>query len=136
MTASRLIAPGLGLIGLLVILGTLGYPSGEYGVPGPALFPRAIGIGLLLVAAGLATAPLATIEPLTPGRRQAIVWTMALLALYAASWDLVPFVVRTTVLVLVFLRLLAVSWKAAAITAVSLSVVVFVVFDRLLAVRL
>lgn len=136
MTASRLIAPGLGLLGLLVVLGTLGYPSGEHGVPGPVLFPRAIGIGLLLVAAGLAAAPPAAIASLAPGRRQAIVWTMVLLVLYAASWDLVPFVVRTAILVLVFLRVLAVSWKAAAITAVSLSVVVFVVFDRLLAVRL
>ena len=136
MTGTRVIALGLGALGLGVGLSTIGYPPGEYGVPGPALFPRAVAIGLVIVAARLAASPDVDVPPLPPGRARAILWTLAALLLYVAVWDVVPFVPRTALLVVVFLRLLAVSWTATAVTAASLSLVVFFVFERLLAVRL
>ncbi len=128
----------LGLVALVALLGTVGYPSGEQGVPGPALFPRTVAVALLLCATWLMVTAASTPVPdaLPPGMGRVIGWTALALVLYVATWDLVPFVPRTALLVLFFLRMLAVSWRAAAVTATVLAGVVFIVFERVLAVRL
>jgi putative tricarboxylic transport membrane protein len=137
MSGTRLVGLVLAAIGVLAAAGTMGYPAGGQGVPGPALFPRII--AALLVVCGVwlvwrpgAGAPL----DVPPGRPRAIAWTMVLLVAYVALWSVVPFVPRTALMLLAFLRLLDVSWRGALLTAALMSVVLFVVFERLLAVRL
>lgn len=116
---------------------TAGYPVGREGVPGPALFPRAVAALLALCAVALVWQGTLTPPAVAPaGRARAIAWTMVLLVAYVATWEVVPFVPRTLLLLLVFLRLLDVSWRGAVIASVTLSTAIFVVFERLLAVRL
>jgi putative tricarboxylic transport membrane protein len=137
VSGTRVIAIVAGAVGLAAALATLGYPPGQQGVPGPALFPRAVAIALVACAAWLiVSAPPPAPEPLQPGRGRAIGWTAVALVLYAATWEVVPFVPRTALLVVLFLRLLDVSWRASSITAALLAGVVFVVFERMLGVRL
>lgn len=137
MTGQRIVGITLVACGLLALAGTVGYPLGREGVPGPALFPRALAVMLACCGAWLAYQGAATPDlDIPPGRPRVIALTMLLLVVYVALWDIVPFVPRTAVLLLVFLRLLAVSWRGALLTAVLLSGVVFIVFERLLSVRL
>jgi hypothetical protein len=127
----------LAAIGLLALAGTVGYPPGGQGVPGPALFPRTVASLLVACSLWLAWRPdSAGSLDVPPGRPRAIAWTMVLLLVYVASWEVVPFVPRTALFLLAFLRLLDVSWRGAVVTAVLMATVVFVVFERLLAVRL
>lgn len=137
MNGTRLVGLALVLAAAAALLATLGYPAGRAGVPGPALFPRLVALALLTSGLWLAWRPgdEARLD-IPPGRPRAIAWTAVLLLLYVATWDVVPFVPRTAVLLAAFLRLLAVSWTGTLVTAVALPVVVFVVFERLLAVRL
>ena len=137
MSGTRVVGLVLVGIALLALAGTIGFPAGRQGVPGPALFPRLVAIVLALTGAWLAwsaSAPSPIDVP--PGRPRAIAWTMVLLVAYVAVWDVVPFVPRTALLLVAFLKLRDVSWRGALLTATVLSTVVFVVFDRLLAVRL
>ena len=137
MSGTRLTGLVLAAIGLLALTGTVGYPPGAQGVPGPALFPRTVALLLVACSLWLAWQPdSAASLDVPPGRPRAIAWTMVLLVLYVGLWEVVPFVPRTALLLLAFLRLLDVSWRGAVVTAVLMATVVFVVFERLLAVRL
>jgi putative tricarboxylic transport membrane protein len=137
MSGVRLIGLMLLALAAAAILASLGYPAGRAGVPGPALFPRLVGAALAACALWLIWRPgIATPLDIPPGRPRAIAMTAVLLVAYAATWDVVPFVPRTALLLVAFLRLLSVGWTGTLVTAVGLSVVTFVVFERLLAVRL
>lgn len=137
MTGTRVTGLVLALVGLLAFAASIGYPAGSQGVPGPSLVPRAV--ALLLALTGVALAwqrDSAEAVTIAPGRPRAIAWTMGVLVVYVAAWQVVPFVPRTALLLVVFLRLLDVSWRGALVTAVAMSTIVFIVFERLLAVRL
>lgn len=137
MRGTRLTGLVLAGVGLLALAGSVGFPAGSQGVPGPALFPRVVAGLLVACSLWLAWQPdTAVTIDVAPGRPRAIAWTMVLLVMYVALWDVVPFVPRTAVLLLAFLRLLEVSWRPALLTAVLMATAVFVVFERLLAVRL
>ncbi len=137
MNGARMTTVALMVVAIAAGLATLGYPAGSQGVPGPALLPRLVAGVLLLAGAWLVVRPAAAgVPPLPAGRARAIAWTLVGLIAYAALWTIVPFVVRTAVGVLLFLRVLDVAWRPAAITAIALAGAVFVVFERLLAVRL
>lgn len=137
MSGPRIV--GLVLLGLaaVAVLATLGYPAGRAGVPGPALFPRLVAVALAGCALALVWQPAgAPALDIPPGRPRAIAWTAVLLLTYVATWEVVPFVPRTALFLVAFLRLLSVSWTGTLVTALGLSIVMFVVFERLLAVRL
>ena len=137
MSATRVTGVVLVVLAAAAGLASIGFPAGREGVPGPALFPRLVAVTLALCGAALAWGGDAVEAPAPPaGRPRAILWTAVLLLLYVALWDVVPFVPRTAVFLVAFLLLLAVSWTGTLVTALGLSVVVFVVFERLLAVRL
>ena len=137
MNGTRMTAAALLLLALLAAVGTLGYPGGSQGVPGPALVPRLVALVLGLAAAWVLARPgAADSPPPVAGRGVAIGWTLAGLVAYAALWNVVPFVVRTVVFLVLFLRLLDIAWRPAAVTAVALAGAVFVLFEHLLAIRL
>lgn len=137
MSGPRLVGLILLALAAAAVLTTLGYPAGRAGVPGPALFPRLVALALAACAVALVWQPDgAPALDVPPGRPRAIAWTAVLLLVYVATWEVVPFVPRTALFLVAFLRLLAVSWTGALVTALGLSVVTFVVFERLLAVRL
>lgn len=137
MNGARVTTAALMAVAIAAGLGTIGYPAGSQGVPGPALLPRLVAVVLLLAGVWLLVRPVSVaLPPLPAGRARAIAWTLAGLIGYAALWNVVPFVVRTAVALLLFLRVLDVAWRPAAITAIALAAAVFVVFERLLAVRL
>lgn len=137
MTGARVTAGALMVLAVAAGLGTLGYPGGAQGVPGPALVPRLVAVALLVTAGWLVARPDApALHPLTARRARAIAVTCVSLLAYVALWDAVPFVVRTAVALLLFLRLLDIAWRPAAIAAAALSVSVFIVFERFLAIRL
>ncbi len=137
MTGARLTAAVLTVLAALAGLATLGYPGGTQGVPGPALGPRLAAMALLVTAGWLTVrADPPALHPLSRQRARAIAITCASLLAYVALWDAVPFVVRTGVALLLFLRLFEIAWRPAALAAVALAVSVFVVFERVLAIRL
>lgn len=137
MNGARVTAVLLMAVAVAVALGTVGYPAGSQGVPGPALLPRLLAAALLIASAWLvARPPSGAPPPMDPRRARAIAWTVVGLLVYVALWDVVPFVVRTALALLLFLRVLDVAWRPAVVTAAVLAGAVFVVFERLLAVRL
>lgn len=137
MTGARATSVALMALAIAALLGTLGYPGGAQGVPGPALVPRLVAVALLLTAAWVAARPDALeLYPMSSQRARAVVVTAVSLLAYVALWDVVPFVVRTAAALLLYLRLLDIAWRPAAIAAVALAVSVFVVFERFLAIRL
>lgn len=137
MNGARLTAVTLMAVAVAAGLGTVGYPAGSQGVPGPALLPRLLAAVLLVASAWLvAWPPSSAPPPMTSRRARAIAWTLVGLLVYVALWNVVPFVVRTALALLLFLRVLDVAWRPAVVTALVLAGAVFVVFERLLAVRL
>jgi putative tricarboxylic transport membrane protein len=134
---------GLGFAALGVLLAIAGWrlPPGLSGVPGPGVFPMLIGTGLLALGIGLAAFS-------NPGRatyweqgwtatttRQVVI-ILALLALYAALWNMVPFIWRTPVLLAGIYRVVGEPWPRSLMIAVVTTAVLAGVFDGLLRVRL
>ncbi len=136
MSRPRLAAVVLLLVGLVVVLATMVYPPGTRGVPGPALFPRALGLALVVVAALIVRAP-GTSAPAWVRYHRAVPLTMALLAAYALLWRAIPqgHGVLTAVVLLTYLRLTDLRWRDALIASVLMAVVLQVLFERGLGVR-
>jgi hypothetical protein len=60
---------------------------------------------------------------------------MALLAVYALLWRLVPYGVLTGVVLLAFLRVTGLTWRGAAIAAALMATTLQLLFERGLGVR-
>lgn len=134
MSGARLVAVTLAVVALAVLATTLGWPAGNQGVPGPALVPRLLGASLLVVALVLVRTPGPSAPPFV--RHQlAVPATMALLAVYAALWRIVPFGVLTAGVLLVFLRLTGTRWAVALPTAAVMATALQLLFERGLGVR-
>lgn len=136
MTGPRLVAVVLALVGAAVMLATLTYPPGTQGVPGPALFPRGLGLALVVVSALILRAP-GTGAPAWVRHQRAVPLTMGLLAVYALLWRAIPngHGVLTGVVLLVFLRLTDLQWRNAVIASVLMATVLQLLFERGLGVR-
>ena len=125
-------------IGLALAAAALRLPPGLAGIPGPGFFPLLIGVALAALGAGLA---------LSAGPADASYWTggsgagqaagmLALLAVYVALWDLVPFLVRTPLLLVAVYRLAGEPWRRSILISAAATLALAGVFDTLLRVRL
>lgn len=130
------------LLGLALIGDALTFPPGARGVPGPAFFPMVIGGLLVLFAAAVGLGSLrAPAEPYwdRTGREPIagrITLLLALLVTYVALWGLVPFVVRTPLVLFAIYRLFRESWLRAALLALALTAALFGIFEGLLSIQL
>ena len=116
-------------------------PEGLAGVPGPGFFPILIGLGL--AALGLALAASAGPEGAPywqqgwrgTGMRQVLL-ILALLVIYVALWDAVPFLWRTPLLLLGIYRAVGEPWVRSILVSVLTTALLAGVFQTLLRVRL
>ena len=134
MSGPRLVAAAMALVACLIVVTTLAWPGGNQGVPGPALVPRLLGVGLLITSLLIARAP-GTGAPSFARHTLAVPATMVLLIVYATGWRLVPFGVLTAVVLLAFLRLTGTRWAVALVTAAIMAVALQLLFERGLGVR-
>ena len=123
-------------------------PAGVAGVPGPGVFPFAIGLTLAVLGISLTATALAQRREPGENRRPApahagdrgsirqVVTILVLLALYTLSWDWAPFLWRTPLLLLgVYLTLGEPVLRSAGI-AVGATAVLLLIFETMLRVRL
>jgi len=129
------------LAGLALVLIARAFPPGLGGVPGPAFFPMLVGAVMLVLGVGLATAGVR--HPRSywdKGWRDVavvrIVLILVLLAAYLATWDVIPFLPRTAVLLFAMYRALGESWLRAALLSIAITAVIYGTFQGLLQVRL
>jgi hypothetical protein len=134
MNGARLVAAVMAVVAVLIVITTVAWPPGNQGVPGPALVPRLLGVGLLVTALLLVRTP-GTSAPRFARHTVAVPVTMALLIGYAAGWRLVPFGVLTAVVLLAFLRLTGTRWAVAVVSAGVMAVALQLLFERGLGVR-
>jgi putative tricarboxylic transport membrane protein len=133
------------LLSLLVWLESRGFPELPDGHPGPALFPRVIAIGLFLSGAYLTvSALLPEREPaLEPAGRTGVaggvariaVVTLALAA-YPFASDLLGFIPTISAISLLVALLLKARPLQGALTAVGGTLVIYLLFTRVLGVPL
>ncbi len=146
MTSAAAIHRLPGFFALVLGLGIAGYagsfPELEGGYPGPGLFPRLVGIGLVLCGLALLWRPVTSkrAEERAPetgwaGRSR---FAAGLLLVLAFPWlhDLVGFFIATSLLALCVGLMLRARWQAAVLTAILASGVIYLLFTRLLGVPL
>lgn len=134
MRGTRVVAVVLAALGVSVLIATWQYPHGAQGVPGPAMAPAILAVALLLIVAGLLRER--ATDPGVPGRQgREIAVTAALLVAYVAAWPVTPYWLRTAALLIAFLRITGLSWRAASIAACLLAGSLVLVFEHALAVR-
>lgn len=132
------------LLGLAIIGDAWTFPRGARGVPGPAFFPMAVG-GLLIllslaIAAGALRRPSASAaywdrtgrEPIA-ARMTAV---MLLLVIYVSLWSVVPFLVRTPLLLVALYRLFRESWIRAVLLGLAITAGLYAIFEGALSIQL
>jgi putative tricarboxylic transport membrane protein len=132
---------GFAALGVALALAGWGQPEGLAGVPGPGFFPILIGVGLTALGLGLAASAGRGDASYwqqgwrTTGIRQVVV-ILALLVIYVALWDAVPFLWRTPFLMLGIYRTVGEPWVRSIIVSVVATALLTGVFETLLRVRL
>ncbi|AMY11751.1 Tripartite tricarboxylate transporter TctB family protein [Luteitalea pratensis] len=136
MSGPRVVSIVLAVLGLAIVAATMPWPPGSQGVPGPAVVPRVLGVALVIVSALIYRAP-GTSAPAWVRYHRAVPATMGLLAAYALFWRVVPHGhgVLTGVVLIAFLRITGLPWRAAGVAAVLMATVLQVLFERGLGVR-
>ena len=136
MSGPRVVSVVLAVVGAFVVAATMPWPPGSQGVPGPALVPRVLGVALVVVGALIYSSP-GTGAPAWVRHHRAVPATIGLLAVYAVFWRVVPngHGVLTGVVLLAFLRLTGLHWRASGVAAVLMAVVLQLLFERGLGVR-
>ena len=118
-------------LGAGLLLAGAWMPPGMGRLPGPGFFPEVVGAVILLLAAALFFVSLR--KEVAGGfrleNRTALAATAALLIVYLALWGVVPFVLRTVVLLVVFLKMLGQRWRPALLVAVILTAAVVLAFQ-------
>lgn len=137
---------GLGLafavLGVMLAVAGGRLPPGIAGVPGPGVFPTAI--GAVLIALGVALAwvrgPGSDVTYWERGWRapatRQVIAIVALLAIYVALWDIVPFIWRTPALLFGIYLIVGEPWLRSVIVAVATTAALAGIFAGLLRVRL
>jgi hypothetical protein len=128
-------------IGLLLVVAGWRLPPGLAGVPGPGVFP--IAIGAVLIALGLVLASTRTRDRATywerewtaPETRQVVAIVLLLIG-YVALWEVVPFIWRTPALLLGIYLVVGEPWLRSLVIAAAATGVLAGVFSGLLRVRL
>jgi hypothetical protein len=145
---------GFALLGLVICVHASGFPGATRGVPGPAFFPIVIGVLMIVLSAALLATtwkeprhdywarPGSGANPSTgsdaghsPVLKQ-IGLVLLLLVIYVSLWTVVPFVVRTPLLLIAIYRLLGEPWPRTLLLAVLLTASLFAVFQGALSVQL
>ncbi|MBK9167476.1 MAG: tripartite tricarboxylate transporter TctB family protein [Bryobacterales bacterium] len=117
------------VFGVFLLTSSFVLPEGVGRVPGPGFFPRAIGAAMtLLAAAEIAAARKRTAESQEWVGVRMAAGALALLAVYLAAWNLVPFAVRTPLFLGALLRLAGERWRASLTVAVVLTALIFAAF--------
>ena len=143
--SDALVGAGFVGAGALVVAGTLHYPTLEGGHPGPALFPRILGV--LMVAGGallaIRGARARDVSEAVPWRRlhRSAGFVNALFVLVGATAyillvDRLGFLITGTLLVGVLMWRLAVRPLTALVVSVAFVLFVHVLFARILRVPL
>ena len=134
MSGPRIVALVLAAIAVAILAASVSWPGGSQGVPGPALVPRVLGVGLLLVALLIVRTP-GHGAPAPVRNQVAVPVTMGLLAVYAVLWHVVPYGVLTAGVLIAYLRTAGLSWRGALVAAVVMATALAVLFERGLGVR-
>lgn len=134
-----LIAIVLLTIGLLAILFAWDLPLGTMALPGPRIFPSAIGFAISVVATlGLIRAIRTpqSAERIVLGNRDAVL-TLAMLCFSAFAFEWIGAVATFAIFLTVLLMALAkLAWWQASVASLISAIVAWVVFTIVLGVRL
>jgi putative tricarboxylic transport membrane protein len=129
------------VLGLLLLREGWRLPEGVAGIPGPGFLPLLIGAALATLGCALAVSarqargvywPRGWRDPFL---RQTVA-IVVLVAMYVALWDVVPFAVRTPLLLLAIYRVVGEGWWRGALVAGAATAILGLVFTVLLRVRL
>ncbi len=131
---NRWVAAAFGAVGVVVLVASMQLPSGIGALPGPGFFPFVLAILILCFALFLGWESRAVPKPDFTPAPLAHSWllpavTAAVLVLYVASWEWLPFLVRTPLLILLLMRLSGASWWATGLGSVLLPAVLYAIFQ-------
>lgn len=127
------------LLGVYLVASSFALPEGMGRLPGPGFFPQVIGAIVLLLAAGLAVQAVRqqpAADRFQVENRRSIAGVIALLLVYLLLWGTGLFVLRSAVLLALFLRFLGESWRASVVVGLVLAVTVTLAFQMGLRVSL
>jgi hypothetical protein len=133
------------LVGIAVCVQALGFPGTVRGVPGPAFFPMVIGVLLIALAVSLAATtrngPRHDYWARPSGGAPRVVLRqiaaiLILLVTYISLWDVVPFLVRTPLLLVAIYRILGEKWTRCLLLAAVLTFALYAVFHGVLSIQL
>jgi hypothetical protein len=149
-TQNRIVATVFAVLAVGIVIAARQLPPGIGNLPGPGFFPATLGFLMLVFcgmlaaeragASSVAVAPGASDADGSPAGVEPHVaaeatqsWTLpvvafALMVGYLASWEYVPFLVRTPLLVIVLMRLAAASWRATIMAALLFPVFLYAIF--------
>jgi hypothetical protein len=136
MSGPRAVSVALVVLGAAIAVATIPWPPGSQGVPGPALVPRVLAAALVVVGLLIYRTP-GTSAPAWVRNHGAVPATMALLAAYALLWRAIPngHGVLTGLVLVAFLRLTGLPWRAAGVAAALMATALQLLFERGLGVR-
>ena len=141
VSTSAAVAAGGGILGLYLIISSRSFPAGFNSLPGPGFFPLILGLLIVVFSVMIAfearapfptatateSDPTVSEKPRSPWFRPCL--TIALLAFFLFSWELVPFLVRTPILVAGLMRVSGSSWRSALIASILFTAVVYGLFQ-------
>lgn len=129
----KVVAALCGVLGLAVVVAAWRLPPGIGNLPGPGFFPAVLGALILGFAALLGYE---SRHPKPDGDERSGAepdWrlpgvAMLLMLAYVGSWELVPFLVRTPVLIAVLMRLSGATWRSVLLAAILFPLSLYGVF--------
>ena len=138
-----IVAAAAALLGIALILSSRSFPEGIGALPGPGFFPFALGLLITLFAIMVAMEarkpkPAETKEATTTSDSDAAAGKMAwrlpvaavvLVFAYLASWDVIPFLIRTPIVALVLTKASGASWLRSVAMAIVLTAFLYFVFQ-------
>lgn len=137
MTSDRL----LGLLAI-AIAGAMGAAAWGYAAPieyepvGPRAFPLLLAGLMALAGAWLAAKPAHHADIAGGPQSRLVALCAAAIVLYAIAFQLLGFIIATTLMALPVGRIFGGTWRQCALTGIGMGLVLFVLFDKLLDVIL
>jgi hypothetical protein len=135
-----IVGAALLLFASAIVWGAAVMPPGTLGAPGPGYFPRALGVLLAAVSAGLLVRAwrltTATDEAVVLGHRD-IALTIVALAVLGLVFEYFGYVLSATLFMLVLLRAFSgLGWLRSLAAAVATVLVSYIIFVQVLGVSL